>query len=333
MPEPYTKPHLTYQQQLDRLKERGLSIGNEAHALWLLEALGYYRLSGYCYPFRMPSDPKDIDGKLVRQPRLDKFVAGASFEQVSLLYKFDQSLRLLVMHAVEKLEVAVRAKLAYLLAAQDTCAHLNAELWNPKHCQAPSVEDPGAPPRQSNYETWLESHEKLVGRSKEDFVKHFREKYAPPIPLWISIEVWDFGLLSHFYAGLNESDRRALADQFGITRAVLLASWLRSISHLRNICAHHSRLWNRSLTDNPKPPGQNEIPELDHLRGEANMHSRLHVYGTLAVMQYLLKKAGFDSSWSQKLKGLIGDFPSAAPIATLDTMGFPTDWSELPLWN
>ena len=234
MPEPYKKPYLTYQQQLDRLKRRGLLIGDEAHAIWLLEALGYYRLSGYFYPFRRQSDPKDVDGKRVRQPRLDEFAAGASFEQVSLLYKFDQSLRLLVMHAVEKLEVAMRAKLAYLLAAQDTCAHLKAELWNPKYCQVPS-DDPGAPPRQSNYETWLESHEKLVGRSKEDFIKHFREKYAPPIPLWISIEVWDFGLLSHFYAGLNESDRRALADQFGITRAVLLASWLRSISHLRNI--------------------------------------------------------------------------------------------------
>lgn len=332
MPVPYTKPHLNYQQQLDLLKSRGLTIGDEKEALWLLETLGYYRLSGYFYPFRTPSEPRPIDGKLIRQPRLSTFVPGATFEQISSLYRFDQSLRLLAMHAIEKLEVSVRAKLAYLLAQQHPCAHLMTELWNPKHCQTPTVEPPELP-RPSNFEAWLTAHDKLVGRSKEDFIKHFREKYAPPIPLWVSIEVWDFGLLSHFYAGLNESHRRVLASQFDLARAVLLASWLRSISHLRNICAHHSRLWNRSLTDNPRAPGQNEVPELDHIRGDASTHSRLHVYGTLAVMQYLLKKAGFDASWSLKLKALIADFPVAAPIATPHTMGFPPNWTELPLWT
>lgn len=330
MPIPYTKPHLTYPQQLDLLKGRGLAIADEAQALWLLEALGYYRLSGYFYPFRAPSDPLIINGKPVRQPRLSTFMNGATFEQVSSLYKFDQSLRLLALHAIEKLEVAIRAKLAYLLAEEHPHAHLESKFWNPKYCEVPTVMPPESP-RQSNYEVWLDAYDKLASRSKEDFVKHFREKYEPPIPLWVSVEVWDFGLLSHFYAGLNEAHRRELADRFEVPRAVLLASWLRSISHLRNICAHHSRLWNRSLVDNPKPPGRNEVPDLDHLRQDER--ARLHVYGTLAVMQYMLKRAGFDAAWSEKLKALLADFPAASPIATPQTMGFPAEWTTLPLWN
>lgn len=325
---PFAKPHLSYADQLGLLKSRGLEVGSDDEALWYLEAAGYYRLSGYFYPFRSSSTPIFVNGKPQRQPRLSEFIPGAAFDAVAALYRFDNDLRLISLSAIEKLEIAVRSKIAHHLAAQDTCAHLNADFMHVKF-KAPREEGDGTA-LPSNYDIWIQQHAKLTARSKEDFVKHFREKYIPPIPLWVSIEVWDFGLLSHFFNGLNDRDKAAIAASFGLARFALLASWLRSISHLRNICAHHSRLWNRALTDNPKPPGRAEIPLLEHITGDP--YKRNHIYGTLAVMQYMLLQAGFGRAWGEKLKELIANFPASTPTATLHSMGFPEEWYKLELW-
>lgn len=304
-------------------------MSDDERALWYLEAAGYYRLSGYFYPFRRQSEPKIVDGKAQRQPRLSEFIPESSFEAVASLYRFDNELRLLALSAIEKLEIAIRAKIAYYLAEKHPCAHLDAGLMHVKF-QAP-IEDKDGTALPSNYEVWLEQHSKLISRSKEDFIRHFRDKYEPPIPIWVSIEVWDFGLLSHFFNGLNDIDKAVIAKFFGLTRFVLLASWLRSMSHLRNICAHHSRLWNRALIDNPRPPGRNEIPLLEHLTGDP--HNRTHVYGTLAIMQFLLVQLGFGNVWGEKLKSLVHTFPILSPASTLHAMGFPERWDELDLWN
>jgi abortive infection bacteriophage resistance protein len=225
LPIPYTKPHLSYREQLELLRARGLQIEDEQHALWHLENLGYYRLSGYLYPFRMLMPATGEVGEIVTPSRSSNFVAGSTFSQVAELYRFDQSLRLLAMRAIERLEVSLRAKVAYHMASIDPCAQTNANLLDPEFCEVPTC-PPGETPRKSNFAAWTEQHDKLVSRSKEDFIKHFRRKYAPPVPLWISIEVWDFGLLSHYYSGLRQSDRQAIASDLGIPRAVLLASWL-----------------------------------------------------------------------------------------------------------
>ncbi|WP_345817727.1 Abi family protein (plasmid) [Paraburkholderia sp. PREW-6R] len=333
MPIPYPKPHLTYTQQLELLKQRGLTIDDEQHALWHLENLGYYRLSGYFYPFRVLAsrDQHGVTGEVNGQ-RLSEFIPGSTFSQVAELYKFDQSLRLLAMQAIERLEVALRAKIAYLMGSKHPCAYLEPTLLDPKFCQVPSG-SPGEAPRQSNFQTWVEQHDKLLARSKEDFMKHYRSKYDPPVPLWISIEVWDFGLLSYYFSGLRQADRQTLASELGIPRNVLLGSWLRTISHLRNIAAHHSRLWNRSLTDNPKPPGRNEVDVLWHLAGPQNAHSRDRVYGALAITQFLLQALRFDDDWKRSLKALVASFPTCPSVATVDAMGFPAGWDALELWS
>ena len=51
----YNKPFLPVDAQLDQLAERGLSLGDRDAAHRELQAIGYYRLSGYWYPFRKPA--------------------------------------------------------------------------------------------------------------------------------------------------------------------------------------------------------------------------------------------------------------------------------------
>ena len=83
----YTKKPLTYQQQLDLLKNRGMAIRNSFSALGTLSNISYYRLSAYWYPYRQ----RNADCVM------DDFIKDASFEEAVNRYEFDRKLRLLVL--------------------------------------------------------------------------------------------------------------------------------------------------------------------------------------------------------------------------------------------
>ena len=81
---PYNKTALSYAEQVQQLKNRGLTIENEPKALHLLEVVSYYRLSGYWYP-------------LLADKQNHQFKTTATFETAFRIYKFDRELRLLVL--------------------------------------------------------------------------------------------------------------------------------------------------------------------------------------------------------------------------------------------
>ena len=87
------KPWKSYQAQLNILKARGLKVGDEAKALHYLERIGYYRLSGYWYPFR-ENDPVQA------RQKTNQFKADSYFEDAVKLYVFDKRLRLLALDAL-----------------------------------------------------------------------------------------------------------------------------------------------------------------------------------------------------------------------------------------
>lgn len=129
---------------------------------------------------------------------------------------------------------------------------------------------------------------------------------------------------------MKVSDQTAISAKYGLARRELLTSWARSMNHVRNICAHHSRLWNRPLADQPKPPRIGEIALLDHLAPDTFGQSRL--YGAAAVLQVLLRTINPSTTWGNRLKQHFATFP-AAPGIVIGHTGFPTGWETLPLWN
>ena len=104
MAEAYTKSPLTFEQQLQQLKERGLIIDNDDLALFHLKTISYYRLSAYWHPFRKINQDGIIS---------DNFEEGTRFKEVMELYEFDRQLRLLLMDAIERIEVYTRTLFAY----------------------------------------------------------------------------------------------------------------------------------------------------------------------------------------------------------------------------
>ncbi|ABE53719.1 Abi-like protein [Shewanella denitrificans OS217] len=103
---PYTKPPLTFTEQITRLEDKGMIFSNKATAEIKLSSINYYRLSGYWYPFRI----RDKAGKVKNQ-----FQSGTNFDDVLFLYEIDRQLRSLILDAIERVEIAVRTQFTYHL--------------------------------------------------------------------------------------------------------------------------------------------------------------------------------------------------------------------------
>lgn len=317
----YEKPHLTIPEQVELLASRGMGIDDPQLGGECLERFGYYRLSGYWYPMRESVLRAGPDGQSVQV--LDSFRQGTELRHCVDLCVFDKRLRLLMSDAIERIEVALRVDVAYLLSARDRWAHLTPDELHGNFTKANPITG------LSRHDDWMQRLATLEARSKEDYVKHFRAKYASPLPIWVSIELWDFGMLSVLLEGLKYADKAAIAAKYGVPRPDLLTSWTRALNHVRNICAHHSRLWNRSPSDQPKPPRTGEVPLLDHLANDTFAQTRF--YAVAAVTQLLLTTINPRSTWAQRLKAHAATFP-AAPGISFGQSGFPDDWQQLPLW-
>jgi len=335
LPRLYTKPYRSVADQLILLRSRGMEITDEAAAHGCLERIGYYRLSGYWYPHRKSHvSVNPVTGVPLLHPATgrpsiiveDDFRPGTTFQQVMDLYVFDKRLRLLFLDALERVEVALRVDIALLLGARDPWAHRNPEEL---HGRFTKVVDPRS--QQIEYPRWLRRLDAIFDRSKDEFAKHFKQKYRGEFPpIWIAVELWDYGMLSVFLGGMKHADQAQLAAKYGLPRPELLTTWIRSLNHIRNICAHHGRLWNRSPADQIAPPKLGESALLDHLAGDLLGLTRL--YASAAAIQYMLRTINPASSWGRRLQALCSTFPTSPPVS-LDQAGFPSGWETLELWR
>lgn len=305
-----------------------MTITDRARALDYLERIGYYRLSGYWFAFRERSGLLcllDVNGgkpEKVREERiaLDTFRAGTTFQNAVDLYVFDKQLRLLVMDALERIEVALRVDVSHTLGNLDRFAYLKPELF---HAEFSAKLDKYT--GLTRHHHWLSKHAQLISRSKEDFVQHNREKYGLPLAIWVACEVWDFGTLSTLFNGMRKTEQDAIASQYGVTNGRVFATWLRSLNYLRNVCAHHSRLWNRNIVDQPKLPSAAELAWVAPF--ETNTHSRARCFLLLKIARHLLSVINPRSSWPERLKTHLLASPDVSHVGlNLTGMGAPSGW-------
>ena len=128
---------------------------------------------------------------------------------------------------------------------------------------------------------------------------------------------------------LAVADKTAIAAKYGIPDWQVMESWLRALNFVRNVAAHHSRLWNKNLVDQPKLPKPGDIPEFDPLIGTPGVTSRLYV--VLCMLIYFMRAICPNSSWPERLREMLGTFPAVQKLSVGD-MGFPAGWEKHAFW-
>jgi Abortive infection bacteriophage resistance protein len=325
------KAYKSYDELIELLRDRGMHIEDSERAKRKLAQVGYYRLSGFSYPCR--TIKRDTHGNVVKCPvlkvpsRLNTFQDGTSFNSVFNLYLFDKRLRLLMMDALERIEIYIRAIIAHEIGKgyrkkpgsgeliPDPMAWMESDYVNPKHLK------PRPHPRKSDWDQWLDVHNtKIIGRSKEECIQWHRSN-SKSMPFWVVIEAWDFGTMSKYYGMLKQKFAERVCARLGLhdlNAHKTLAQWLRAMNILRNRCAHHSRIWNQHNTMT-LPVLNNDYfnsINLDH-------NSKERLFGIIAVMNYLLEKIGPSSTWMNDVIRETESFPQELPGCNLNSLGVP----------
>lgn len=325
----YAKPHLTYQEQLSLLKTRGLGCSDDDRALHVLRAVGYYRLSAYVYPLRALRDASEPQTSPFHY-RSNQVCAGATFEQVESLWRFDRGLRILLLDAMETIEVGIRTRVAYVLGSHHPFGHVEREALNEVACARLMGSDGS---QVEGFAAWCKRYEELrrSAAKSEDFVKHHVTKYGDPMPIWIATEVFDFGATARLFGLMRKDDQNEIGRELGIKNGNLLADILPVLNYVRNAAAHHTRLWNRTLTYKvPKIPAQVVPATLSHL---ASAPARDKLYPAMALAAHLVTQLDPATNWPRRCRTAIKKFPAVPDMSAHADMGFPAEWDQLPLWN
>ena len=323
---PYNRPWKSFAEQLELLNSRGMVVTDEPAALDYLERVGYYRLSAYWYPFRKFEVVQDFGTSRLTTRAIDDFHLDTQFVDAVHLYLFDKQLRLYLADALERIEISLRVDLSYLLGKRSPFAHIeNTKAhFHPGFASRPFHKGS----KQSCFDAWLNKYRGLVARSKEDFVRHYHDNHGNELPIWVAVEVLDFGAISQLFSMLHVKDQLAIANRYGVNDWQVFKSWLFSLSYLRNLVAHHSRLWNRNITSKPKLPKQGGIPWCDSFVG--NEDTRFKPFLLLAITRMLVKSICPNTQWHSRLARHLEQFPEQHSSKQLDLsgMGITEDWKD-----
>jgi abortive infection bacteriophage resistance protein len=306
----YGKPHLTFGQQVAHLREKGMIIDDEAWAISYLSQIGYYRLSAYWHPFKVRSPADQVDGEKLKE--------GTRFEYILALYEYDRSLRQLILEGVEIIEVSLRVEVSYRLGQKDRFAYNRPDLLSTRFCK-PDVNG------VSDFARWHETYQVKLSRPNEDFTKHIIEKYGQPLPIWASVELWEFNQLSFFLSGLRHDDTSAIAARYGIPCHKMFLSWVKAIKGLRNHAAHHGRIWNRNMTAQPVLPDAGFIPDLDFIISDEKRIRQARACCPLLLMDLMIRRIDSSSTWPSRLKAHVRGFPRETGMS-IEQMGFAPGW-------
>lgn len=315
----HLKPYLPVSDLIAVLQQRGMTVDEASAERWL-RSVGYYRLSGYWYLYRT-ADPNG------GSRRSDAFQTGANFEAVAAMYEFDRKLRGLMLDGLERVEVALRSGLNEELGIFGPLGYMNPNNFRSSF----------------DHSKWLDTAKRRVSRASKSSasIQHYQKKYGADLPLWVLSDHLDFADCSRLLEGLPARPQWSIAERLGIhidltaltksqrgkaLKLHPLVRWFEQLCIVRNTCAHHSRLWNRSFTP-ASTTALRTIPSLATLpEGQSG-----HLYGAVLVTAQILTKVSPGSSWPTKFRSIVNHSLISIPGRDPAELGCPLGWDSTPL--
>lgn len=292
------KPAKSLEEQLQILKNRGLVVEDDAEALKVLERSNYYRLRGYYIHLQNPDS--------------DEFLPGVSLAQISGLHDFDNELRVLLLKLLLDVEIVARARIAYTIA----------QAWG-----AMGYRDIANYGEKCNADKFTELMDKIdqdLGNSRERFIKTYIEKYNGQFPIWVAVEVISFGELSKLYHLLPIEMRKTIAAAYDGLDETLLTNWVQCSAMLRNICAHNSRLYARSI------PTPIKVEKVQEMRLSAITGAGFKIRNQ-SLFSYLLalRRISVDKTWNSFLTEFDALLKKYDCYVEPIRLGLPYQWKQL----
>lgn len=297
----YSKPPLDIEQQADLLLSRGLKGIQKIDLQAKLQSINYYRLRGYTYPYQ--------DNSKVDTP----FLKNNNWLFIWNDYILDSRLRSFIFESIGHIEIAFRTQLELVMSVKyNSRWYADNRFFHDKNRHSKDMQE-------------LETD---WNRNSEDFKNHYVSKYDDSIlpPAWIIFETSTFGIVSKFYSNIDSlySEKAEIAKYFGFSKAAVkvLISWLHHLNTVRNICAHHARLFSKVIITRPIFP--------KHIKGNwvSAWQKDDRVYCSICIIKKLLDICAPEFDFYSRLNFIFDNIRDDQ----LKIMGFPKNWKQEPLF-
>jgi len=293
------------------LQSRGMLFRDIENAPHFLQNISYYRLKGYWWDTQVDYT-------------LHTFKPATYFEDIIDRYNFDRHLRLILFDAIERIEIALRTKMIYHLAMSYAGLwYLDASLFDQKTITYNNV-------TKTQHLHTVDELKKEFNRSKEIFVVDHHNRYPnQDADAWKILEVASMGTLSKLYKSLKHQlpEKSRISKEMGLNLHTELSSWLEAITYIRNIIAHHSRLWSRNMVKQPTDNINNPID--DWFSFPLTSVQKKKPFLIISTMVYLCNKV----TPNHQIKTKILDLINNNPTITVYKMGFLNNWRQHDLWQ
>lgn len=321
----------TPEELADMLLERGItsSQGLTRQELRMemtkrLAYINFYRI----YPYFISLTQ---EGDLSQMPdSAGIFRPGTCWEDIWKAYMFDRKLRGVLMDAISRIEVALRAQIVECWGdySGDAYPHLNLRTYRASFLRKKNPNEDSS----SEWKHFCATVEKYFKRNKaahcEVHVELRKAQTLADLPVWALVEFTTLGNLETLLCyGLKKNLVLRIAQNMGFKRADTFTSAISLLTRVRNACAHQSRVWNRYwLTGQSTPILRNVDKEFADV-------SRLDRIGAaLTICQQLLLTIAPQSEWKDRLVELLHS--ELSPTTHIHKiLGFLTpEWHRSPIW-
>lgn len=304
-----SKVFKTLDEQIEILKNKGLTIDDITYAKDVILRENYFFLMGYRHLFMDPEDKKH-------------FIKGTTFKELYSLFTFDRQIRNIIFKNILIIENNCKSIFSYVLSSRH--GYVEADYLKPDNYN-------NSPDKVKQVNDLLRKMKRQirVNGSQHDATKHFISNYGF-IPLWVVVKVLSFGITSELFTIMKREDQQAISDEFHVSVDNMM-SFLPVLSNYRNLCAHEDILFEHKtqkvIPDN-KYHKELDIPFIDH----EYIYGKGDVFVVVLIFKFLLSKddfRGFMNEIMYELSSLEGKLNSIPLDKVLDRMGFPKNYAKL----
>ena len=297
-------------EQIDILREKGLTINDLDKAKQILFRENYFFLSGYRHLF-------------MKEKKNSHFVDGATFDELYAMFSFDRRVRNIFFSFILIIENNIKSISSYQLSKK--YGFKDKDYLNPKNFTQDSMKT-----RQVRDILNKMKRQIRVNGAEHAATLHYIDNYGY-VPLWILVKVLSFGIVSEFYGILKYEDQVAIADIYDLDTESL-SIYLSVLANYRNICAHEEVLFDhrsqRAIPDNRYHEELNiETDEYNDYKYGTN-----DLFAVVIIFKKLLSEEEFRDFMNQlnyEVDILKGKIKSVDVTKILNQCGFPDNWGGI----
>ncbi|EAG1699921.1 hypothetical protein BBW78_00050 [Listeria monocytogenes] len=298
------KKFKTIDEQIEILVSRGMAVTDRQLATETMKYVQYYRLSGYWLSFYQSKD---------------SFKEGTDFNIILGIYRFDRELRACLSPFLAHIEIAIRSILSYK----------HAEEFGPiGYCESKNFEELDLANK------WVSDFKNEISYKNENaemFIRHHKIKYNSNFPVWVALEIVTFGKTSKLFSNTYSSFKKKVADEFEVNKYIkdrfkddYITNWIHVAVVLRNMCAHHSRLYDKWIKVKPRFSKDDKI-KLNIPKSEESNYS-YKVFHVIYAIKNLVRDDYILNEFIENLEVLFNKYEM---YIDKEKIGFPGNWKEL----